>query len=57
MRLPQTVGNRRILLHINRKIKKIFIFAANLKQKKKRKKLLGTKYTIDIVDKTLNTYK
>ena len=39
------MGHRCILLHINRKVKKIFIFAANLKQKKEE--ALGIKYIID----------
>lgn len=39
------MGNRCVLLHINRKVKKIFIFAANLKQKKEE--VLGIKYIID----------
>lgn len=36
--VSQTVGNRCILLHIDRKVKKIFIFATNLKQRRKKKK-------------------
>lgn len=38
------VGNRCVLLHINRKVKKIFIFA-NLQAKKEE--VLGIKYIID----------
>lgn len=32
--LPQAVGDGGVLLHINREVKKIFIFATHLKKKK-----------------------
>lgn len=49
------MGNRCVLLHINRKVKKIFIFAANLKQKKEK----VIRYKIDNRQAgiTLNTYR
>lgn len=57
------MGDGCILLHVDRKIKKIFIFATNLKppqkKKKKRKKILGDiryKTHNRQVDKPLNTY-
>lgn len=41
--LPQAVGDGGVLLHINREVKKIFIFATHLKKEKKKKEDLGTK--------------
>lgn len=40
--LPQAVGDGGVLLHINREVKKIFIFATHLKKKKRR----GIRYKI-----------
>lgn len=54
--LPQAVGDGGVLLHINREVKKIFIFATHLKGKKKKGGGLGTKYTADPVAKALSVY-
>ena len=48
------MGNRCVLLHINRKVKKIFIFAANLKQKKEKVLGINGKFLFE-PDGTLST--
>jgi hypothetical protein len=48
------VGDGGVLFHIDREVKKIFIFATHLKQKKKGGRGLGTKYTADTAAKTLS---
>lgn len=52
--LPQAVGDGGVLLHINREVKKIFIFATHLKKKGEGR--LGTKYTADTVAKASSVY-